>query len=128
MEPSILIAKLMGPSLLVAGAGMLLNTQGYRDMAMEYLRNDALIYFAGILVLVTGLAVVNAHNRWVLDWTLIITVFGWLGIIGGIFRMVYPKLVARIGSRFVDNLGTLRGGGVVMIAVGAVLSYFGYAT
>jgi hypothetical protein len=34
-----------------------------------------------VLALLAGLAVVNAHNLWVLDWRLIVTILGWLLIL-----------------------------------------------
>ncbi len=128
METSIFIAKLMGPTLLVAGAGMLVNASAYRDMAQAFLKNDAIIYFSGVLVLVTALAVVNVHNRWAFEWPLIITIFGWLSILGGISRMIFPKLVAKIGSGIVESQGIVMAVGVIMIVIGTVLSFFGYVT
>jgi len=126
METSILIAKLLGLPVFVAGAGMLLNTSGFRDMAKDFLKSEALIYLSGVLILVAGLAVVIAHNKWAGDWTLIITTFGWLAVFGGIIRMTYPNLVAKVGSKFIDSPGVMRAAGVIWIAVGAVLSYFGF--
>lgn len=126
MDTSILIAKLMGLPVLVAGIGILVNTAGYRGMAKDFLKSEALIYLSGVLILVTGLAIVIAHNRWAWDWTLIITIFGWMAILGGIFRMTYPAWVAKVGSKFIDRPGVMRAGGVIWIAVGAVLSYFGF--
>ncbi len=52
---------------------MLINRDGYRDMAREFLGSRALIYLAGILAFVPGLAMVLAHNVWVADWRIVIT-------------------------------------------------------
>ncbi len=65
MQTSLYLAKLIGPTLLVIGIGMLINRDGYRDMAREFLGSRALIYLAGILAFVPGLAMVLAHNVWV---------------------------------------------------------------
>ena len=128
MEISVFIAKFMGPYLLVAGAGMVLNASGTRDVMKAFLGNDAIIYLAGVLALVLGLTIVNVHNRWVLDWPLFITVFGWLSILSGITRMTFPKLVAKIGSGMIEKQGIYRTGGAIAIVLGAVLSFFGYGT
>ena len=128
METSIFIAKFLGPYFLVAGAGMTLNASGLHDVMKAFQKNDAIIYLAGVLALVLGLAIVNVHNYWALDWPLFITVFGWLSILSGITRMTYPKLVAKIVSGMVESQGIIRAGGAVSIVLGAVLSYFGYGT
>ena len=31
------------------------------------------VYLSGVLLFVAGLAIVRAHNRWALDWTLLVT-------------------------------------------------------
>jgi uncharacterized protein YjeT (DUF2065 family) len=126
MDASIFIARLLGPMFLVMGAGMAIGPQHYRDMAREFLASRALIYIAGILAFLPGLAIVLTHNVWVFDWRLIITIFGWLGLVGGTFRLLFPAQVKAIGSALLDHTAWLRGAGVAVIVLGAVLSYFGF--
>jgi uncharacterized membrane protein len=123
---SIFLAKLIGPVLLVIGIGMLANPAGYRAMASEFLASRALIYLAGLLALVPGLALVLTHNVWTLDWRLILTVLGWLAVIGGAFRLLFPQKVTAIGTALLARPGYLTGAAIVVLALGAVLSVFGY--
>jgi len=126
METSIFIAKLLGPFFLVVGAGMLVNAKGYQAMAAEFLASPAMIYLAGVLALIGGLAIVILHNRWALEWPLLITLFGWAGFIGGIFRMTFPELVTEIGTAFMKRQALLTAGALVILVGGAYLSYHGY--
>lgn len=127
MPTSLFLAKLIGPALLVIGIGMLANREGYRDMAREFLNSRALIYLAGLLAIFPGLAIVITHNVWAADWRAIITILGWLAVIGGAFRIIFPQEVTRIGKRMVAQTNTLLIGGVVMLILGAILSFYGYA-
>jgi hypothetical protein len=127
MQRSIYLAKLIGPVLLVIGLGMLLNGAVYRAMAVQFLHTYSLIYMSGLLTLVAGIALVHAHNVWEGDWRLIITVLGWLGIIGGAVRILVPQFVETIGGSVVAQPAALMAGGFVVLALGGVLSYFGYA-
>jgi hypothetical protein len=127
MQTSLYLAKLIGPMLLVIGIGMLINRDGYRDMAREFLGSRALIYLAGIFAFVPGLAMVLAHNIWVADWRIVITILGWLALVGGAFRILFPQEVTRIGTRVIANPSTMLIGGVVTLALGAILSFYGYA-
>ena len=127
MQTSLYLAKLIGPTLLVIGIGMLINRDGYRDMAREFLGSRALIYLAGIFAFVPGLAMVLAHNIWVADWRIVITILGWLALVGGAFRILFPQEVTRIGTRVIANPSTMLIGGVVTLALGAILSFYGYA-
>lgn len=126
MYPSLFLAQLIGPTLLVIGLGMIVSRDAYRTMAQEFLGSRALIYIAGILAFVPGLAILLTHNVWVAGWPVIITLFGWLALLGGIFRLIFPQEVTRIGSRIIAMPSALTVGGIVVLALGAVLSFFGY--
>jgi uncharacterized membrane protein len=126
MQTSRFLAQLIGPVLLVIGIGMLANRAGYRTMAQEFLKSRALIYIAGLLALVPGLAIVLTHNVWAADWRLVITLLGWLAVIGGVFRIVFPQEVTKIGTRVIAQDATMLVGGAVTLALGALLSFFGY--
>ena len=45
-----------------------------------------MIFITGVLALIAGLAIVNAHNLWVPDWRVVVTVLGWLSVVGILFR------------------------------------------
>ena len=126
MQESIVLARLLGPVLLVMGIGMLLDPRGYRAMAEEFLASRALIYISGLIALVTGLVIINFHNRWAFGWPVIITIVGWLSLIGGVVRLLAPDRVKRIGAAFLDKPETMRIAGIVVVALGAILSIAGY--
>lgn len=126
MATSIQIAGLMGPILLVAAIAMLMNAQDIQEMARRFLEDRALVYVSGVLAMLGGLAIVNAHNVWVADWPVIITLFGWAMIIGGATRMALPFAVNMIGSAMTQNPTLIRMSGAVWVLVGAFLTYKGY--
>ena len=94
MTPSAYIARILGPVLVIVGLGLLLEGETFRAMAGEFLRSAALVYFSGVVTLAVGLAILNVHHLWTRDWRSIITVFGWLALIGGIFRILAPNFGA----------------------------------
>ena len=128
MQRSIYLAKLMGPVFVAMGVGMLLNAPIFRILAEQFLSSYALIFLAGLITLTAGIALVLAHNVWVGDWRLIITLIGWLSVIGGMFRIIAPNLVVRIGGAVIGHAGeSFVVAGFVLLVLGGVLSYFGYA-
>jgi len=126
MERSHFLAKLIGPVFIAAGAGMIFNTVLYRTMFERALHDHMLIYLSGVIALPVGLAIVATHNDWKWHWPLIITVIGWLAILGGILRMVAPQVVEQIGLSALSypNFFVVDGG--VAVILGVLLSYFGY--
>jgi len=127
MQRSIYLARLIGPVFAAIGLGVLLNSGTMRGLGEEFLRSHALIFLSGLLTLTAGLAIVLAHNVWDGSWRVIITVFGWLGVIGGVLRITAPQWVATVGSSMFESAATPVVSGIAVLAVGAVLSYFGYA-
>ncbi len=126
MQRSEFLAKLIGPVFVVIGLGILANDAAFRALADEFIRNPALIYIAGLMTIVAGLALTVTHNVWVRDWRIIITIFGWLAVAGGALRILMPQQVALIGGAAFDSAATLSVGGIVVLLLGIVLSYYGY--
>jgi len=123
---SIWIAKLLGPVLLVAAIPMLASAKNLQEVARRFLKDPALIYVTGVLVMVGGLAIVNTHNIWVMDWPIIITLFGWAMIIGGAVRVALPSVVETIAGTIMDNPFLTRVSGALWALVGTFLTYKGY--
>ena len=98
MDRSLFLARLLGPTFVAVALGMLINLGTYERMIAEALHLGILFYLSGLLSLLAGLAIVNLHNRWQMDWRVIITVLGWLMTIGGIFRIVLPQIAIGVGS------------------------------
>ena len=126
MERSRFIAKLIGPICIAGGAGMLFNTAVFKAMFERGLHDHLLIYIAGLLALTSGLAILALHNKWECNWTVIITLFGWLATIGGIVRMVAPQLIERIGERIIAHPNFFVVDGWIAVLLGVLLSYFAY--
>jgi uncharacterized membrane protein len=126
MERSHFLAKLIGPVFIVGGLGMFFNTAIYRAMFERALHDHMLIYLSGVLALVAGLAIVIMHNDWKWHWPLIITLIGWMAVIGGIIRMATPQVIEGFGLSVLNypNFFTIDGG--IAVLLGVVLSYFGY--
>ncbi len=126
MQPPVFIARFMGPYFVVAGIGMLLNQDAYAAMIAEFVHSNALIFISGVLSLPAGLAILNVHRAWTADWRVIITVLGWLAVIGGIIRLVLPRLTAMIGSTVYSGSAALPIFAVIALVLGGFLSFKGY--
>lgn len=77
------IAGLVGPTLVVMLASEF-------PLVQPHLYDEQIppvVYLSGVLMFVGGLAVVRAHNHWSRDWTVLVTLSGWFGVVLGLFRM-----------------------------------------
>jgi hypothetical protein len=127
VHPSIFIARLIGPLYATIGVGMLTNIETYRQIGQQYLTIPALIYFSGILILLIGLAILNAHNAWTRDWRSAITFIGWLMTVVGVWRIIAPQFIPFVAGTVIGNKHFFVAFGVFMLTLGGFVTYKGYA-
>src|SRR5262249_5194238 len=100
---------------------------GSMSALVEAVSHDpALVLVSGVLAFVAGLAVVRVHNHRAADWAVLVTIFGWLLLIGGLVRMLFPIWLAGMAATFSPSTGLIVGEAVVFLVIGAFLSYKAY--
>ncbi len=108
MDNSKQIAGLVGPTLIA----MILTENPYVNPNLYDAQIPPVVYLSGALMFVAGLAIVRSHNRWRPDWTVVLTIVGWLLLVLGLVRMAFPHA-------YIDNIDPL--GPSVMLVEGALL-------
>lgn len=127
MDSSLLLARLIGPLLVVVGVGVLLNRRHYATMMQRFLDNTELYYFSGVLAFLVGEVLVLFHNLWVWDWRVVITVIGWMSLAKGAVRIVFPAIGLRFAASFTESDRYLNVGAVLIVVFGVWLAYQGFA-
>ncbi len=127
MYTSVALAKIIGPLFLIIGLGVLINLKTYRKMIDEFIKSPALVYYGSFLSLAFGLIIIQFHNIWALNWAVIITIFGWLGLLKGIALIMFPKSMLKITEPYVKSKNSLKIRLIVVIILGLVLTWMGFA-
>jgi hypothetical protein len=126
MANSKAIAGLIGPTLIALAAATLINLGSISTLVESVSHDPALVMVSGVLSFVAGLAVVRVHNHWAGDWAVLVTILGWLLLIGGLVRMLFPIWLAGMAANFAQSTGLIAGEAVVFLVIGAFLSYKTY--
>lgn len=127
MTTAELIAGYAGPLFIVMSAAMLFNRAALLDAIRGLAKSHGLILFAGVMTLLAGLAIVRAHNVWAADWTVIVTLLGWLCIVGGIARIVWPDKIAEFSETVLESETQFTVWAAVAALIGVFLTLKGYA-
>jgi len=127
MTASKSIAGLIGPTLVAGSVAVLLNLGTWPGLVEQGFRDPVLIFVSGFPLFVAGLAIVRAHNRWEGGWPILVTVVGWLALIGGLSRILFPTRLAPIAVGAIHSTGVLPAVAIVFLVVGGFLSFKGYS-
>jgi len=126
MTTSVFLARLIGPVMLTIGLAVFANQRAFRDMAEEFLASRALLFLSGMLIMPMGLAIVLTHKVWTADWRVLITLFGWLNLIGGALRLLAPDTVMRTGHAMLRRPYFVTVAAAIWVALGLLFCLFGF--
>jgi len=125
METSILIAKIIGIVYTALGVGLIINKKYYKSIFEKMLSNTSFLFMGGLFAIIIGVLIIENHNYWRKDWTVVITIIGWAAIIKGIFLIAFPKSFSIFKPFFSSKLLYLIFG-PFMIIIGILFLYFGF--
>ena len=120
------IAQIIGLLFSIDAVGVLINTAIYRRMVEEFTESPALRYLGGILALFFGLFILNFNNAWTADWTVIITIIGWLSVVKGVLLIVFPKVYLNFSNWMRMGDAMMRYIGIIYLLLGLFLTFKGF--
>jgi hypothetical protein len=91
MEISVLIAKIIAIIYIALGVGLLVNKKHYQVALKKMLANTSYLFLGGFFATIMGFLIIENHNYWVRNWTVLITITGWAALIKGVFLIAFPK-------------------------------------
>jgi 1,4-dihydroxy-2-naphthoate octaprenyltransferase len=115
------IAALVGPTIvaMVASEFPLVQPHLYDTQI------PPVVYLSGVLMFLGGLAIVRAHNHWMLDWSALVTLSGWFFLLLGLLRMFAASRYQRgAAATSATSFMVLEG---ILLVVGLVISFKGYS-
>lgn len=125
MNTTIFLAQFWGPIVLAIGLGIFFSRRYYTKMYRDLEKNSLAVLGLGIAFMVVGIIQVSVHNVWNNFPQFLISLFGWGALIKGIVFLIAPRWVDKAGDAEAKS-GWIPTLGVVMIILGAYLSYLAY--
>jgi hypothetical protein len=118
-------AVVMSWFILFLGLSYLLQARRWATWIKEYGEQAGDLYLTLLfaLFLLAGLVVVSTHNIWVLDWPVVITIFGWGMVIKSVLLLVAPPTAKMMADWWAVGADTIRLGGIAATLLGAILVY-----
>lgn len=123
---TIFFSRMLGPALLIIGLSVLLNRKTYRKVMKDFSKNSALVYLGGVFALFLGLVIVLFHNVWEASLAVIITIYGWGGIVKGAWLIMFPDSVAKFTDAYAGKKTLIAVQLIIVVILGGLLTYAGY--
>ena len=114
------IAALVGPTIVA----MLVSEFPLVQPHLYDAQIPPVVYLSGVLMFVGGLAIVRAHNHWARDWTVLVTLSGWLALLLGLFRMFAAGLYQRGAANTSTTVFMVLEG--LLLVAGLVMTFKAY--
>ncbi len=120
MELTEFLAKFWGSLFMLLGG--LSAAAKFLKRVISYTEDRTITIATGYITMLLGLATVVAHNVWVWDWPLAITLLGWITLLKGIEKVGFPDRVNKKAQMF-QGQSVLWG--VVIFLIGLFLFWVG---
>jgi hypothetical protein len=121
------VERLVPVVLLVLGISYVLQAPRWVQAGRQVMAAPHSFLPTAMLLFVLGLAIVIAHNRWVADWPLVVTLFGWILVIKSAAFLFFPRLTAKAdGWPESLHLASARIGGALAAVIGGFASYYAW--
>lgn len=124
MNLSNYLAEIWGISIVVISLALLIKERHLKRLFASMETEDNLFCW-GLGSFVIGLAMVLAHNIWVENWQIIITIFGWASLLKGLSMLFLPELVRKCVKRM-ENAPFLPFALIISLFIGLVITYLGF--
>ncbi|HHP0257296.1 TPA: hypothetical protein ACRZRH_002943 [Legionella pneumophila] len=117
------LTTVIGWYLVIVSLFLLFHNEHAKSAMAEIIAHRGSQLIMAIVTLITGLLLVVSHNIWVMGWPVVITLFAWLVLLGGLIRFLCPDTAVRVGQSFVDNPIRLKIAAVIFFIIGLFLLF-----
>ena len=128
MDVSKFLSKVIGVYLVIISIVMITNMHQFTVNITKLINDEPLMFVTGFFTLILGVLVVISHNVWQWNWRVIITIIAWISLFKGTTILLCPQLIDKTTIIFVQHTKVAYIAAGIDLALGLLLSYFGFRT
>ncbi|MBA2648682.1 MAG: hypothetical protein H0U75_03605 [Legionella sp.] len=115
---TLFLSTLLGWFIILFSLLMIFHQEHMNLVMLDVLKHPGLFFILALITTLLGLIMVLNHNIWVWGWPLVVTVFSWMVLIGGLIRLFFYDYASKLGSYFFNNPKRMRITGIIMFFIG----------
>jgi hypothetical protein len=124
MELSIFVAKIIAVVYIAISFGQVFSGVTYKKMYQDIMKSSAFMVSMGLFGIVIGFLLIEYHNIWVWNWTVIVTIIGWAALVKGIMFLALPNALKVFEPMFTGKF--VKVFPYFTLAFGLLMGYFGF--
>jgi hypothetical protein len=118
---TLFLATVLGWYLVIFSLFLILQVERANMVMSDVMSHRGVFFLMAVITLILGLLMVASHNIWVMGWPVVITIFSWLILIGGLVRVFYTDVSIKMGRSLLAYPNRVRIVGAVLLLVGLFL-------
>lgn len=118
---TLFLATIIGWYLIILSLFLLFRFEQAQTATKEIMKDRGSFLIVALITVISGLLLVASHNEWVMGWPVVITLFSWLVLLGGILRLFFPEVAIKMGQSFLKNPFKIKVSAVISLILGAFL-------
>ena len=116
-----LVEWIVSCALIVVGMSLLSRPKAWITAFEPAARHPIVPLLSGLYALLAGLVVVSAHNLWVSDVRVVVTILGWVALASGVVLLLAPEIYGFMLRKIPITPALIAFRGIVRIALGGVV-------
>lgn len=119
-------ARVIGPFLVLVPGIIIARGPGIEPILRTFFGSEALVWFAGALLLLAGLLIIAFHQYWSDVTQILISLFGWFLALRGFLLLAAPDMIQRGAFTAMRYLPVVRIGFSLLVLAGLWLTWVGW--
>ncbi len=120
---SLIIGRIIGVFLIVCALLAIFKTKEWIKIVDQISKKPEYFNFIALFELLAGLIIVSFHSVWVFNWTIIITIIGWLMVFESILYVFVPYRLISESIRLINNPKWYKACGMLSLLLGLFLCF-----
>ena len=116
-----LVEWIVSCALIVVGLSLLSRPKAWIAAFEPAARHPIVPLLSGLYAMLAGLVVVSAHNLWVSDVRVVVTILGWVALASGVVLLLAPEIYGFMLRKIPITPALMAFRGIVRIALGGVV-------
>ncbi len=121
MDITILVSKILGIYLVVAGLFLITKGKTIPHLLKDFFDHPALAYLTGVILILLSSIYLLQYNIWDGGFRMLITLLVWLVLIKGLVYIFYPKILSEATVKRFKGLFSVYG--AIALIVGIALFF-----